>query len=240
MRRSLMPGMVAAAQLNFNQGEGSLALFEQGRVFSGGDDRPVEGERLGILLSLDGSDPEAEFKRLKGVVSDVMAHIGLPAVTWRPGGAPWLHPEAGAELVTADGRVVGFAGTLSDEYADRWDLRTGVAVAELDLETANPPPLVRFASLPRYPTVVVDMTVEHRRDMVYADLEEATLGLASAWVENLSMVSRFVPPKDPAVVRTTLRLVYRHPERSLTQDEVNSAQEALRRELATRYGVAFA
>jgi phenylalanyl-tRNA synthetase beta subunit len=37
-----------------------------------------------------------------------------------------------------------------------------------------------------------------------------------------------------------VRLVYRHPERSLTQDEVNHAQETLRSELAARLGVSFA
>jgi phenylalanyl-tRNA synthetase beta subunit len=41
-------------------------------------------------------------------------------------------------------------------------------------------------------------------------------------------------------VRTTLRLVYRHPERSLTQDEVNAAQAELRERLAARLGVSFA
>jgi phenylalanyl-tRNA synthetase beta subunit len=40
-------------------------------------------------------------------------------------------------------------------------------------------------------------------------------------------------------VRTTLRVVYRHPDRSLTQDEVNAGHEELRRRLAERLGVRF-
>jgi phenylalanyl-tRNA synthetase beta subunit len=40
-------------------------------------------------------------------------------------------------------------------------------------------------------------------------------------------------------VKTTLRLVYRHPERSLTQDEVNTAHFALMDTLGRRLAVSF-
>jgi phenylalanyl-tRNA synthetase beta chain len=240
MRRSLLPGMVAAAQLNFNQGESSLELFEEGRVFARGDDRPKEAERLGIVVSIDRAAPVEEFKRLKGIVADVAEHTGLPDVSWRPGGAPWLDAEAGAELVTGDDSVIGLAGLLAEEFVSRWDLRAPVAVAELDLSTAGEPPLVRFEALPRHPAVVVDMTVEHGRELVYGELEATALGLATEWVEDLQYVDRFIPNATPDVIRTTLRFVYRHPERSLTQDEVNAAHEALKEGLAARYGVRFA
>jgi phenylalanyl-tRNA synthetase beta subunit len=88
--------------------------------------------------------------------------------------------------------------------------------------------------------VVVDMTVEHGRELVYGELEATALGLASEWVEDLRFVARFIPPSTPDVIRTTVRMVYRHPERSLTQDEVNTAHEALKEGLATRCGVRFA
>jgi phenylalanyl-tRNA synthetase beta chain len=240
MRRSLLPGMVAAAQFNFNQGESALKLFEEGRVFARGDDRPVEAERLGIVLSIDRSAPVEGFKRLKGIVVDVAERTGLPAVSWRPGGTPWLDAEAGAELFTDDGSVIGLAGLLSGDVASRLDLRMAVAVAELDLQSAGEPPLVRFETLPRHPAVVVDMTVEHGHELVYGELEATALGLASEWVEALQYVARFIPPATPDVIRTTVRMVYRHPERSLTQDEVNTAHEALKEALATRCGVRFA
>jgi phenylalanyl-tRNA synthetase beta subunit len=53
-------------------------------------------------------------------------------------------------------------------------------------------------------------------------------------------VTRFVLPDGSGRVRTTQRLVYRHPERSLTQDEVNASHERLRRELSERLPIRFA
>ncbi|MCU0233842.1 MAG: phenylalanine--tRNA ligase subunit beta [Thermoanaerobaculales bacterium] len=240
LRRSLLPGLLSAAQGNLNQGERSLALFEQGRVFAGGAAGPSEPERLGIVLRDDGGDAEARFRRLKGVVEHVGTKVGLPALHWRAGGNPWLDETAGAILETADGRAVGLAGLLAPEIAAHWDLGAGVAVAELALDTATAPPLPRFAALARFPPVVMDMTVEHGSELGYAGLEAATRELAGEHVEGLGFVTRYHLPDGSGRVRTTLRLVYRHAERSLTQDEVNAWHADLRRGLAERLGVGFA
>jgi phenylalanyl-tRNA synthetase beta chain len=240
MRRSLLPGLLTAAATNFNQGERKLAVFEQGRVFNLDDDGPSEHERLGCVLSGEGGSREERFAGLKGIAEDLVARVGLPAVRWRAGGAPWLDDGAGALLSTDDGVVIGLAGILSREFAERWELRHEVVVAELDLGLATEVALPRFEALPRFPSVVVDMTVEHETTLSYSDLETAVRELAGEWVEELDFAARFVPKDKLGVVRTTLRMVYRHAERSLTQGEVNSAHADLRRKLSDRLGVTFA
>jgi phenylalanyl-tRNA synthetase beta chain len=115
-----------------------------------------------------------------------------------------------------------------------------VAVAELALDAATEPPLPRFAALARFPPVVMDMTVEHGLELGYAGLEAATRELAGEHVEGLGFVTRYHLPDGSGRVRTTLRLVYRHAERSLTQDEVNAWHADMRRGLAERLGVGFA
>ncbi len=240
MRRSLLPGLLSAAQSNLNQGESALGFFEQGRVFSVADGVPQESERLGIVVFEDTSGAVERFQRLKGVVEHVCRGIGLPAVEWVSGGGPWLNGGAGAVLKPAAGKAVGLAGVVSKAFAERWDLKREVAVAEIVLDAASEPSLPRFGALPRYPAVVMDMTVEHGEDVSYAVLEESVRGLAGDRVESVSYVTRFVIPDGNGRVRTTLRLVYRHPERSLTQDEVNAEHMKLREGLAERLGVSFA
>ena len=241
MRRSLLPGILAAAGASLNQGERDLALFEQGRVFSLGSDGPLEHERLAVVLTPSGDGPEQPFARLKGVVEHLRTKVGLPAVRWVPGGGPWLAAHGGAVLETDDGAAVGFAGVLSPEFAATFGVRRELAVAELDLRRAVEPPLPRFEPLPRFPAVTADMTVEHPTAVSYAQLEEAVRDLAPDEVVSVGMAVRYSGPGLPAgSVRTTLRLVYRHPDRSLTQEEVNAAQESLRQSLADRLGVTFA
>jgi len=241
MRRSLLPGLLAAAKANFNQGQRALALFEQGRVFSRAEQRPQEWERIGVLLADEVVGREDRFVRLKGIVDDLVRRIGLPEIFWKRGGSPWLDPDAGAVLLTAAGEMIGCAGILSSELAARWDLRHEVAVAELALERATEPPLSNFRPLHRHPPVVVDVTVEHPAELSFAELAAAVGDLASEWVEDVSLVVRYRDEKVLAgAVRTTLRLVYRHADRSLTQDEVNEAHERLRRGLVDKLGVALA
>ena len=246
MRRSLLPGLLAAARTNLNQGEADLALFEEGRVFALDGGSPVEREHLGVVMAgTTGSWVHREklsFLHLKGVVEELVDRIGFPPLVWRRGGAPWLDEAQGAVLVTEEGRTVGIAGLLEAAMASRWEIRQPLWVAELDLGAALPAkPLPRFRELPRFPAVAADMTVEHPRSLDHASLEAQVLELAPEIVERIELVARYTGGGLPeGSVRTTLRLVYRHPERSLTQEEVNAAQETLRAELARRLGVSFA
>ena len=240
MRRSLLPGLLSAAQANLNQGERTLGFFEQGRVFDLDDDGPREHERLGIVLFDECGDSETRFLRLKGVIEYVCEKLGLPALEWKRGGGPWFAEEAGAILETTDGKPVGMAGAVSKDIASRWDLGPDVMIAELDIDTAMEPVLPRYQAIARFPSVVMDMTVEHGEDLSYAELESATRELAGEWVEDLSYVTRFLLPVESGRVRTTQRLVYRHPDRSLTQEEVNTEHSNLREALAEKLGVTFA
>ncbi len=80
MRRSLLPGLLAAAKTNFNQGQRTLALFEQGRVFSLVDQEPREWERIGVLLADEAGGREERFVRLKGMIDDLVNR--MPADFW--------------------------------------------------------------------------------------------------------------------------------------------------------------
>lgn len=238
MRRSLLPGMMTAASFNINQGERRLAFFEQGRTFDLDGKAPREHERVAVVLADANRSAGKIFADLKGVVEHVARRIGLPPLSWRPGGGPWLQEGSGAVLEISH-HVVGLAGILADELGDRWDLQHGIAIAELDIDSAEVPPLPRFEPLARFPSVIVDTTVEHTMDLSYAELEETVRNFAGEWVEDVSHEARYLPPGGD-VVRTTLRFVYRHPDRSLTQDEVNNAHSQLREGLAERLGVTFA
>ena len=246
MRRSLLPGLVSAARLNLNQGETDLAFFEEGRVFTLENGQPAEHERLGVLLAgrtgaWDQRRP-VSFADLKGTVEAIAGRTGFDTLRWRRDAAGCLDEAEGAVLEDGGGTIVGYAGLLVPEKVAAPDLRQAVYVAELDLDrAATTLPLPRFRELPRFPAITADMTVEHPEALAYADLEAAVRDLASPLVERIELVVRYSGKGlPPGTVRTTLRLVYRHRERSLTQDEVNAEQETLRTRLGTALHVRFA
>jgi len=243
MRRSLLPGLLSAVRENLNQGERNVAVFEQGRVFWQADEAPVEGERLAVALAGSGLGHQgvAGFADLKGVVEGMIDELGFPPVSWRRGGGPWLDEAQGAVIEAEGGRIVGCAGLLSQEAAQRWDLKTPVYAAELDLAAAAEAiPLPKFVELPRHPAVTADMTIEHATDLSYAELDAVVRELAGALIESIELQTRFSGKGlPPGAVRTTLRFTYRAADRSLTQNEVNETQKTLRENLSERLGVAF-
>jgi phenylalanyl-tRNA synthetase beta chain len=243
LRRSLVPGMLTAARENLNRGERSLALFEQGRVFWSENGELREGERLGVVISgPNDDDTPTEFADLKGIVEAILDRVAYPEVGWRRGGGPWLVEAEGALLVIDGGRVVGCVGRLGRDLAERWQLRQPLYVAELDLGAAlGEPPLPQFVPLPRFPSVVADMTVEHDVGVAFVELVDVVRRLAGERVEQVELRARYTGDNlEPGTVRTTLRLVYRHSERSLTQEEVNQDQTRLRERMAEQLGVRFA
>jgi len=244
MRRSLLPGLLAAVRDNLNQGERRIAIFEQGRVFWRSDDGPAESERLAFALvgAAPVSDGMVEFADLKGIAEGLIRRLGLHEVQWRRGGSPWLDEGQGADLQTDDGRVIGCAGLVADSMAKKWDIKASVFVAELDLTpAAESIPLQQFEELPRFPAVTADMTIEHSTSLDYAELTETVRGLAGGLVETIDLMGRYAGKGLPSgSVRTTIRMTYRAGDRSLTQTEVNEQQEALRRGLSDRLGVSFA
>jgi phenylalanyl-tRNA synthetase beta chain len=243
LRRSLLAGLIEAVGSNLRRGAERVLLGEVGRVFFAHGSEVREEDRLAVAMAGNVGPWDAirqmDVLDLKGVIELVLMQLGVRDALWRRANAPLLAPGEGAEVV-ADGRVVAVAGRLADRVCRVFDLPSPVWAAELDLAAVAAEREPSFAALARYPAVVADLTVRHKLSLPYADLFGAVRAAGPTWLEGVSPVVRYrgegVAPDE---VKTTLRLVYRHPERSLTQDEVNAAHFALMDTLARALAVSF-
>jgi phenylalanyl-tRNA synthetase beta chain len=243
MRRSLLAGLVEAAAGNQRRGAERVLLGEVGRAFFADGGKVREEERLALAVAgMAGpwdAPRAADFPELKGLVEGLLAGLGIAAADWRPATAGVLQTGHGAEIVR-DGRVIGIAGRLADDVATLLEVPAPLWVAEIDLAAAVAAPTVAFASPPRYPAVVSDLTVRHRLDLTFERLIGAVRAAAPAWLESVVPVVRYRGEGvGPDEVKTTLRLTYRHPDRSLTQDEVNAGHFAVMDALTKQLGVSF-
>jgi phenylalanyl-tRNA synthetase beta chain len=243
MRRSLLAGLLEAVAGNLRRGVARVALGEVGRAYFATGAHPREEERLAIALAGDVGPWDAprplDFLDLKGVVEAVLDGLGIAGATWRPASAGVLAGGEGAE-VTVGGAVVAVAGRLADPLATLLELDAPAWVAELDLAAAVAPAVPAFQALPRFPAVAADLTIRHRLALPYAELVAAIRRDGPPWIEEVAPIARY---RGEGVasdeVKTTVRIVYRHAERSLTQDEVNAAHFTLMDALARDLGVSF-
>jgi phenylalanyl-tRNA synthetase beta chain len=243
MRRSLLAGLVEAAGGNLRRGAERVLLGEVGRVFFVRGTEVIEEERLALALAgevggWDDSRP-ADFLDLKGAAEIVLAELGVDDTSWKPGTSPLLAPGEGAEVLVA-GKIIAVVGRLGVAASEVFDLPAPLWVMELDLAAVAAERVPSFRALPRFPAVTADLTIRHKISLGYAELLTAVRNAGPEWLEAVSPVVRYrgegVAPDE---VKTTLRLVYRNAERSLTQDEVNAAHFALMDTLARKLAVSF-
>ncbi|MGQ9496211.1 MAG: phenylalanine--tRNA ligase subunit beta [Thermoanaerobaculaceae bacterium] len=242
MRRTLWSGLGEAASANLRRGAQRVQLFEVGRVFFHRAGAVWEEERLAAVLAgetgpWDHRRP-VDFFDVKGLAEALAEGLGLGQLTWQPQGEPFV-PGFGAVMRQGD-EVVGALGRLHGRMERLWEAPAPLWVLELVLKPGLSHNVPTFRELARFPGVVADLTVRHSLGLTYAKLVATVWQFAPSFLESVEPLVRYRGEKlGPDEVKTTLRLTYRHHQRTLTQEEVNAAHFALMDNLAAALGVSF-
>lgn len=250
MRTSVLPGLLDAVANARRHGERDVRLFTLGPVFlaheSGSDGLPREPLRIGIVLAgervgwlekprpLDVWDAKgmvsAFAARLAGTPVEIEAACGIHL----PG---HLHPR-GAALVRAFGQVIGSFGPLHPDAIDALALDGEVLVAELELELfAEGPRVPQFTPIPRFPASMRDVALVVKDTVRAGEVESAAKLAAGPLAEGVRLFDRFAGGQIPAGCSSlAFRVVYRSPDRTLTDAEVDAAHANVVRALSERFG----
>ncbi len=222
LRTSLLPGLLAAARLN--RDAPALALFEIGHVFG-----ETEEERLGLLWrgahARSGWRPDvtADAFVAKGVLSSLAEGLGVD-LSLQPAPAPHLHPGVSARVIW-DGVDVGTFGRLHPEVAADWEAGD-VLVAEMRLPLATRAPRVR--DVPRQPYAERDLAVVVPHDLTYAELRATCAPAAGPLLVELFPFDVFEGGQVGEGRKSlALRFRFRHPERALTDAEVDESMKSV-------------
>ncbi len=232
MRPTLLPGLLESVRHNLNHGSRDVLLFEIGRVFAGSsaDELPQEREALGLIATggaLEEGYAEAtrelDFYELKGALEAGVDATKLGPLSFSRGNVGHLREGQSAEITLPDGTAIGSIGRLAESIAASYKFRQPVYIAELDLTAllASEQRAVQYAPLPRYPSVVRDVTLLVSRDVNFAELGKAIDAEPIADYTGAMLVGIYEGANIPADKRSiTLRLEYRAEERTLRDEEV--------------------
>jgi phenylalanyl-tRNA synthetase beta chain len=239
MRRELLPGLLNALRHNLNHGIRDVRLFEIGRVFGAATRAELPDERLGLALVATGgaieankaqAERELDFFDLKGALETAVEWMGLEPLTFTKVVATHLRAGQSARIKLSDGTEIGTIGRLAESVATNYKFRYPVYVMELDLESLldGPARVVQYASLPRYPSVVRDISLLLNRGIALDDLLNAVTEKRVADFRGVKLVGTFEGGNIPSSKRSvTLRLEYRSDERTLRDEEVEERHARL-------------
>ncbi len=223
--------------------DGAEPSGEFGGGFSGEYRAPAyEPHRLGYLAA---GEPAAswrdaaaapDFFTAKGVLESLAAQLGA-AVEVEAAEQPFLHPGRSARVFVSkpgDGDVrsaAGWIGELHPLVAREWDLDGGAAF-ELDLAaliSAATLGTERYEDVTTFPSVHQDVAVVVSDDVSAAQVRDAVIAgggelLASAEVFDVYRGDQ----AGEGNKSLALRLSFRAPDRTLTEEEVSARREQIR------------
>jgi len=138
--------------------------------------------------------------------------------------------------------VLGVVGQLAPSIAESSGLTAGeeIYVAEIDMEAlarAGRGDDLRAESLPRYPSIVRDISIVIDESLPAASVRGTIRAAAPSTLASITEFDRYQGKGVPeGRVSLSLRLTFRDPERTLTDDEVQPATERIVSALRTTHG----
>ncbi len=151
---------------------------------------------------------------------------------------PRFHPGRVAD-VWANDRWLGRLGELHPELQRQFDLRRRVYLAEFDLEALAELASyeVRYRPLPTQPPVLRDIAIIVAQHVPVARLFATIRQAGGEWLESVRLFDRYTGAPVPEGSHSlAFSLVFRHRERTLTDEEVNARVEAIFDALQREHG----
>ena len=229
MRRSLWPGMLAAAASNSARQQDRVRLFEFGRTYHGDGKSQREVDRIGELIC-GPVQPEqwaaaaraADFFDIKG---DVEALLALAGPTAEFGFESVVHPAlqpGQAASVLREGQAVGLLGRLHPAMAKRFDLKRPVYLFELDAKAALATVIPRSESVSRYPAVRRDIAVIVDASVPAAALSAAVAAAEPSLVRDVRIFDIYTGEGIEAGRKSVaIGLILQETSRTLTDDDAD-------------------
>lgn len=248
MRPSLLPGLIDSVSHNRRRERRDVQLFELGARMT-----HVAGETRGIAFAWTGAAGgehwretarSVDFFDMKGVVETVASALGVD-VSFEPlSQDAFQSGRAAAVMAGGDARVpVGVVGQVAAAVAQAHGLpgHDDLYAAELDLDAlspfADPGEDLRAQSLPRHPSVVRDISMLLPLAASADGLRRTIHATAPPTLERVYEFARYEGKGIPdGQVSLSFRLVFRAPDRTLTDAEVQEAADQIVSALSSAHG----
>jgi phenylalanyl-tRNA synthetase beta chain len=242
LRATLLPGVLDALSRNVRRGQADAGLFEIGRTFGREGDAEVpesfESRRLAFALCGQArphwSEPPAaraaDFFDAKGIAQRLLAPWAAPeTLTWAPFESDGFARGAAALARSASGAALAVVGAIAGGEREKRHLAEGVFAGEILLDAIPAgASTASFRPYSAFPPVQADLSFAQRRDVPWAKVEKFVRAQGLADLESLRLLDRYEGKGvGEGLVKTTLRLTFRSPERTLEQEEVNAWVQSL-------------
>ena len=254
LRTNLLDGLIEAYRFNREQGNGALNGFEIGRIFWRGEEDYEEMDRLAGVIGGDpsvgrwqrgGKEQPLDWYAAKGLLESCFQRLGV-TVEYQPSQQdPRLHPGRTASL-WLQGEELGRFGQIHPELARHEDLPAEVYLFDLDLDLLmlaldrDSRRIPLFKPFSSFPASERDIAFYANLETPVTDLEKAMRKAAGPLLQSVELFDEYRGEHVPEGQRSlAFRLRYRSAERTLTDEDIDPAQQKVRDILSEKYAVSL-
>ena len=236
MRTTLLPNMLEVIQRNSNREVDSAKLYEVGSTFIPLN-QPVTNEPLEELKLCIGMYGSCDFFDLKGIIYSMLSRFGIKAELKYVTDNPTFHPGRTAALCVNDDEL-GIFGEASPKVTDNYGIDHRVYLAEIDvkkiLQYKNTE--WKYEPLPKYPSMVRDIAVIVKDDILAGDMEEEIKKVAPYLIESVELFDVYKGEHIKEGYKSTaFSVTYRNKERTMKEKEVEKIHEKLLQVLSNKF-----
>jgi phenylalanyl-tRNA synthetase beta chain len=191
MRTTLWCGLLKAALYNTNRQQNRVRLFETGLRFIKKDGETHQQKMLAGLV-LGGvyseqwgeKDRKVDFFDIKADIQVIFALAGCE-VQFSSAQQFALHPGQTAEILSTDGKSIGWIGMLHPNLEKQLGFDTQVFLFELDQNLLLNKCIPVFKSLSKYPSVKRDLALIVKEDVTASEIINCIKGSAEAALQDV-------------------------------------------------------
>lgn len=252
MRPSLEWGFAKSAAYNFNRKVPGLRAFEIGRVFRKSDHAQADGsnwikgiaERRHLLIGVAGikhaqhwTTPETRYgiHDLKALLDGFFTQLRLTdSIEYQ------YEHEQHKIIIMAGKQLLGSARLVDSSVARKMELEQEAYIAELDLDTlqhlVSKLSTVSYVPVAKYPAFEYDIALIVDKKVAAADLQTCILEKGGKQLVNIQIFDVFEgKPLETAQKSIAFRLIFQHPERTLSISDVEPKVNKITKGLKQKY-----
>lgn len=218
MRPTLIAYMLLTIKKNLPY-ETHGCYFELGKVYKKRrNDLPLEPHMLTLGITKPGNGEDIFFM-VKKDVELILSDLGVENVTFRAVSEPsFYHPGRCAQIIVQK-KVLGQVGEINPKILPKFQLEQRVIVADIDFDllTNLANRVKSYNPIPKYPSLIEDISVVGDRKILTGNIIETTLK-QSHLITEVKLVDTY---KDSR----TFRITYQGKDRTLSDKEIEVTRE---------------
>ncbi|WP_294358116.1 phenylalanine--tRNA ligase subunit beta [uncultured Clostridium sp.] len=239
MRTTTIPSMMESLARNYSRNNKECRLFENGKIYIKEEGKELPNEINILTIGLYGG---VDYLNLKGVVENILDHFKVKSAKFeRETENPSFHPGKTAKVVIGR-EVIATVGEVHPDVAENYgiDERAFIAVINLDKLYSFVKKNNKYTPLPKFPAVTRDLAVLIDDEVLVADIEEVIKKQGGALVEEYNLFDVYKGAQVPEGKKSVAySIVYRDPNKTLKDSDVNKVHDKIVRTLEHKLGAAL-